>query len=77
MQSKESIDQVHKPVLAVQLGFRQLSPATVPPSLESMRPNASHNPAVESVEELSDVGSLVVMTPTPQYRIQSSINSWS
>src|SRR6266851_4105946 len=35
-----------------------------------MRPNAPHNPAVEPVEELSDVGSLVVMSPSPQHRIQ-------
>src|ERR1700730_286309 len=35
-----------------------------------MRPNAPHNPAVEPVKELSDVGSLVVMAPPPQHRIQ-------
>src|SRR5262249_14634445 len=56
---RNQLDQVHQPVLAVQLGFRQLSPATVPPTLEPMRPNTSHNPAVASVEELSDVSSLV------------------
>ena len=67
---RDSLDQVHQPVLAVQLGFRQLSPATVPPPLASMRPNAPHDPAVESVEELSDVGSLVIMAPAPQNRIQ-------
>src|ERR1035437_6487002 len=67
---RDQLNQVHQPVLAVQLGFRQLSPATVPPSLESLRPNAPHNPAVEPVEELSDVGSLVVMAPSPQHRIQ-------
>src|ERR1035437_658392 len=67
---RDQLNQVHQPVLAVQLGFRQLPPATVPPSLESLRPNAPHNPAVEPVEELSDVGSLVVMAPSPQHRIQ-------
>src|SRR6266446_4765149 len=67
---RDQLNQVHQPVLAVQLGFRQLSPATVSPSLESMRPNAPHNPAVEPVEELSDVGSLVVMAPSPQHRVQ-------
>ena len=67
---RNQLNQVHQPVLAVQLGFGQLSPATVPPSLESMRSNASHNPAVEPVEELSDVGSLVMMSPAPQHRIQ-------
>ena len=35
-----------------------------------MRPDPVRNPTVESVEELSDVGSLVVMSPPPQYRIQ-------
>jgi hypothetical protein len=39
--------------------LRPLSPATVSPTLESMPPNARHNPAVEPAEELSDVGSLV------------------
>src|ERR1035437_1648146 len=68
---RDQLNQVHQPVLAIQLGFRQLSPATVPPPLESMRPNAPHYPAVEPVEELSDVGSLVVMAPSPQPRVQS------
>src|ERR1700738_175428 len=67
---RDQLNQVHQPVLAIQLGFRQLSPATVPPPLESMRPDASHNPTVEPVEELSDVGSLVVMSPSTQHRIQ-------
>src|SRR5258708_23977120 len=67
---RDQLNQVHQPVLAIQLDFRQLSPATVPPPLESMRPNAPHNPAVEPVEELSDVGSLVVMSPPPQHGIQ-------
>src|SRR4029077_558864 len=67
---RNQLKQVHQPVLAVQLGFRQLSPATVPPSLESVRPNAPHNPAVEPVEERSDVGSLVVMTPPTQHRVE-------
>src|SRR5471030_2740398 len=67
---RDQLNQVHQPVLAIQLGFRQLSPATVPPPLESMRPNAPHYPAVDPVEELSNVGSLVVMAPSPQHRIQ-------
>src|SRR5450631_1536634 len=62
---RNQLNQVHQPVLAVQRGLRLLSPATVAPALESMRPNASHNPTVEPVEELSDVGPLVVMTPSP------------
>ena len=35
-----------------------------------MRPNAPHNPAVESVEKCSDVGFLVVLAPSPQDRIK-------
>src|ERR1700692_376538 len=55
---------------AAQLRLRHLSPAPFPPTLEEMRRNAPHNPAVEPVEELSDVGSLVVMSPSPQHWIQ-------
>ena len=70
MQSKGSVERGSQARTRRTAWFRQLLPATVPPTLESMRPNASHDPAVEPVEELSDVGSLVVMTPAPQYRIQ-------
>src|SRR5215813_14575871 len=35
-----------------------------------MRPNAPYDPTVEPVEELSDVGPLVVMSPPPQHRVQ-------
>ena len=35
-----------------------------------MRANTSHDPAVEPVEKLSDVGPLVEMAPAPQHRIQ-------
>ena len=37
---RDQPNQVHQPVLAIQFGFRQLSPATVPPPPKSMRPNA-------------------------------------
>src|SRR5271154_5172949 len=74
-QRRNQLDQVDQPVLAVQLGFRQLSPAAVPPPLESMRPNPPHDPAVEPVEELSDVGSLVVMSHPRKTGFSSSINS--
>jgi len=56
--------------LSVQNGARQLPPAAVPPTAIRMRPHPAHNPTIESVEELSDVGSLVMMAPTPQYRVQ-------
>ena len=35
-----------------------------------MRPDASHDPSVELVEELSDVGTFVVLAPTSQERVQ-------
>src|SRR5947207_15939415 len=31
-----------------------------------MRPNASPDPAVETLEELADVGAFVILAPTPQ-----------
>jgi len=33
-----------------------------------MRPDASPDPAVESLEELADVGAFVILTPAPQER---------
>ena len=35
-----------------------------------MRPDPPHDPSVESVEELSDVGSLVILAPPPQERVE-------
>ena len=70
MQSKGSTESSSPARTRRTAWFRQLSPATVPPTLESMRPNAPRDPAIEPVEELSDVGSLVVMTPPSQHRIQ-------
>ena len=35
-----------------------------------MRPDASHDPSVKLVEELSDVGTLVILAPTSQERVQ-------
>jgi hypothetical protein len=49
---------------------RQHLPAAVLPTAEAMRPDSVHNPTVESVEEHSDVGSLVVLAPPPQDRVQ-------
>ncbi len=49
---------------------RQLLPATTPPAPEPMRPDAPHDPAVELVEERSDVGALVILAPSPQRWIQ-------
>src|SRR3954453_6955084 len=46
---RDQLNEVHKPVLAIQLGCRQLPPAAVTPPSTSMRPDASHDPAVEPV----------------------------
>src|SRR3954471_16741821 len=65
------MNKVDKPVVPVQRSIGQQSPAEIAPSLESMRPDPSHNPTVQSVEEFSDVSLLVVVAPTTQDRIQS------
>src|SRR4029450_3203562 len=67
---RNQFDQLYQPILAVHFGLRQLFPAAVPPTFIPMRPNAPLDPTVEFVEERSDVGTLVVMTPTPQDRVQ-------
>ena len=56
--------------LFIQLPLGQLDPAPGPPPAETMRPNAPHDPAVEFVEERSNVGAFVVLGPTSQGRIQ-------
>jgi hypothetical protein len=38
--------------------------------VETVRPNASHDPAVEFVEEGSNVASFAILGPSPQGRIQ-------
>jgi mono/diheme cytochrome c family protein len=35
-----------------------------------MRPDASPDPGVETLEELADVGAFIILTPTPQERIK-------
>ena len=63
-------DQIYQPKLAIEHRLRQLSPTTVAPAPESMRPDASHDPSVKLVEEFSDVGTLVILAPTSQERVQ-------
>jgi len=70
-----SIEPSTSPYLSVQNGHRQLFPGAVPPTAEGMRPDSAHNPTVESIEELSDVGSFVVLAPPRQIGFSSSINS--
>ena len=63
---KNQSHQIHQSHLAIQLGAREQLPTRTTPTIESMRPNAPHNPAIKSVEELSDVGSFEIVTPTSQ-----------
>src|ERR1700757_70878 len=57
-------NQVHKPVLAVELTAWQRSPTAAAPLVVPVRPDPPHQPSVEPVEELSDLGPLVVVAPT-------------
>ena len=63
---RNQFHQLHQPILAIQLALRKLFPTTVAPAFVPMRPNAPLDPIVEFVEERSDVGTLVVVTPPPQ-----------
>ena len=62
-------NQIHQLELAIELGGRQNFPASTAPALEPMRQNAPHNPSVKSVEELSDVGTLKIIAPPSQHRV--------
>src|SRR5215470_11588480 len=68
-QRRDQSDQVHKPILAVQRRGGKLLPPTITPTLKSMRPDPSHDPAVELVEEHPDVGAFVIFAPSSQERI--------
>jgi len=69
-QRRNQSNQVHKPVLSVQLRFGQLFPTRVSPSVKTVCPDAMHDPTIETVEKLSDVSAFIVIAPTPQNRIQ-------
>ena len=57
-------NQIHKPVLAVELTAWQRSPTAAAPLVVPVRPDPPYQPSVEPVEELSDLGPLVVVAPT-------------
>ena len=63
--------QVHKLILTVQRRCRQLFPTAIAPTFKPMRPDPPHDPTVELIEELSDVGSFVMLAPPPQERVKS------
>src|SRR5262249_34005295 len=58
---RDQRDKIDKPELAVELAAWQRCPAAAAPFTEPMRPNSPHEPAIELVEELSDVSPLVVV----------------
>src|ERR1700685_1234062 len=59
-----------KPIRPVQLALRKLFPTHVAPAFTTVRPDAMDDPAIEPAEELSDVGALVVIAPSPYYRVE-------
>src|SRR5262249_7105369 len=50
-QRRNYIDQVDKPILAVERPLRQPLPASITPAFVAVRPNTSDDPTVEAVEE--------------------------
>src|SRR6516165_3856900 len=60
---RDQRDKIDKPELAVELAAWQRCPAAAAPFAKPMRPNSPHEPAIELVEELSDVSPLVVVGP--------------
>ena len=69
VQGRNQGDQAYKPVLVDQLALRQPFPASVAPSLVTMRPETPHDPTVKLVEELADVGLAVILAPTSNDRV--------
>src|SRR5215470_10047199 len=67
--AKVKCEQTDKPHLAIQPRLRQLFPATAAPTFASVRPEATHDPSIESGEELSNVSPLVIVAPTTQFGI--------
>ena len=66
---RDKTNKVHKSELTVKPGRRQCLPPHAAPALESVRPDSPHDPSVELVEELSDVGALEVVPPSAQHGV--------
>src|SRR5215472_4012659 len=62
-------NQVDKPILSIELAAWKCFPSAAAPLAVSMRPNPSHYPTVELVEEQSDASPLVVVAPPSQDRV--------
>src|SRR5215469_12829773 len=67
---EDSLVRGDKPILAIEHPCRHPLPADIAPALVAVRPNTTDNPAIQSVEEPSDVGSFVILAPAPQQRIK-------
>src|ERR1017187_5503988 len=63
---RNQTNKVYQLQLAVERGRRQLVPSPTAPTPEPMRPQAPHDPAIELMEEPSDVSALVMLAPAPQ-----------
>ena len=57
-------------MLAIEHPTRQPLPASVTPMLVAVRPNTPSDPTIEPVKESSNVGTLVILAPTPQKRVE-------
>ena len=57
-------------MLAVEHPRWQPLPACITPMPVAVRPNTTEDPTIGTVEEQSDVGAFVILTPTPQERVK-------
>ena len=62
-------DKSYKVHLIVKPPLRELFPAATTPALEPMRPQASQDPAIDTSEELTNVGFVVVKPPAANDRV--------
>jgi len=65
MQEKELNRSAEQLILAVELGRWQPFPARITPAPVPMRPDASPDPAVETLEEACGCGAFVITRPNP------------
>ena len=58
------MEQVRNSELAIELLIGKLTPSGTAPASVSVRPDASHNPAIQLLKESSESGSFVVLPRT-------------
>src|SRR5712691_8666668 len=68
--ARDQLQEVDQPEFPVELCPRQLLPPTAAPAFVAPAPDASQNPAVQSVEQPTDVRPPVVIAPPPDDRVQ-------